>query len=72
MHKVQDQSHNYNHNPKKYNKLDKQALIVTVITTQTITQITIVEIILYQIQISQKIIIRLKRNKKLKHSHRKQ
>ena len=72
MHKVQDQSHNYNHNPKKYNKLDKQALIVTVITTQTITQITIVEIILYQIQTSQKIIIRLKRNKKLKHNHRKQ
>ena len=72
MHKVQDQSHNYNHNPKKYNKLDKQALIVTVITTQTITQITIVEIILYQIQTSQKITIRLKRNKKLKHNHRKQ
>lgn len=72
MHKVQDQSHNYNHNPKKYNKLDKQALIVTVITTQTITQIAIVEIILYQIQTSQKIIIRLKRSKKLRHNHRKQ
>ena len=72
MHKVQDQSHNYNHNPKKYNKLGKQAPIVTAIPTQTITQITTVETILYQIQTSQKIIIRLKRSKKLRHNHRKQ
>lgn len=72
MHKVQDQSHNYNHNPKKYNKLDKQAQTVTVITTQAITQTTTVETILYQIQTSQKITIRLKRNKKLRHNHRKQ
>lgn len=68
MHKVQDQSHNYNHNQKKYNKLGKQALIVTAIPTQIIT----VETILYQIQTSQKIIIRLKRSKKLRHNHRKQ